>query len=236
MARGGDQLIPRPVDWRAGDPAAWVHLADGDIDLSLPRIRDVFAGRVGVPAAIEGRGGIRRSAVLAAFYERAGETYVLCTRRSWDLRTHRGEVSFPGGGEEAIDAGSLLSTALREANEEVGLEPSGVDVLGELDHLTTVSSDRFIVPFVGILDAPPAGLVAQPAEVEAILEVRLSELLEPGVFHEERWWSLDIDHPIVFFDIEGDTIWGATGAMLQQLLILVLGIPAGSPGTTARHR
>jgi 8-oxo-dGTP pyrophosphatase MutT (NUDIX family) len=206
------------------------------VDLSIDRIRTVFTGRVGEPAAVEARDGIRRSAVLAAVFERDGDTWVVCTRRSWELRTHRGEVSFPGGGEDPSDQGDLMTTALREAHEEVGLDPASVEVLGELDHLTTVSSDRFIVPYVGVLAEPPTGLVAQPTEVEQILEVRLAELLEPEVFHEERWWSLEIDHPIVFFDIEGDTIWGATGAMLHQMLVLLLGIPAGSPGTALRHR
>jgi 8-oxo-dGTP pyrophosphatase MutT (NUDIX family) len=207
-----------------------------DIDLSIDRIRSVFSGRVGQPAAVESRPGIRRSAVLAPIFERDGDTWVVCTRRSWELRTHRGEVSFPGGGEDPADGGDLLNTALREAYEEVALDPSAVEVLGELDHLTTVSSDRVIVPFVGLLAEPPTGLVAQPTEVEQIIEVRLAELLEPEVFHEERWWSLEIDHPIVFFDIVGDTIWGATGAMLHQLLVLLLGLPAGTPGTELRHR
>jgi 8-oxo-dGTP pyrophosphatase MutT (NUDIX family) len=234
MARGGDQVIPRPADWRPGPPAIWSGLSD--VDLSLDRVRSVVAGRVGEPALVEGRPGTRRSAVLAALFERDGDTWVVCTRRSWELRTHRGEVSFPGGGEEAADGGDLMATALREAHEEVGLDPTAVEVLGELDHLTTVSSDRFIVPFVGVLAAPPEGLVAQPTEVEQIIEVRLAELLEPEVFHEERWWSLEVDHPIVFFDVEGDTIWGATGAMLHQLLVLLLGIPPGTPGAELRHR
>jgi 8-oxo-dGTP pyrophosphatase MutT (NUDIX family) len=160
--------------------------------------------------------------VLAAWYLRDGEPHVICTRRSWNLRTHRGEVSFPGGGEEPGDA-SLHDTALREAWEEVGLPPESVEVLGELDHLTTITSDRFIVPVIGLLAAPPTGLVAQESEVEAILEVPLSALLHPDAYREERWGPLSIDHPVVFFEIEGDTIWGATGAMLRQFLTTVLG-------------
>ena len=75
---------------------------------------------------------------------------------------------------------------------------------------------------VGLLAEPPTGLVAQESEVEAILEVPLSALLHPDAFREERWGSLEIDHPIAFFEIEGDTIWGATGAMLHQFLRTVL--------------
>jgi len=162
--------------------------------------------------------------VLAAWYERDGEPTVLCTRRAWDLRTHRGEVSFPGGGEEPLDT-DLVHTALREADEEVGLDPASVQVLGELDHLTTVTSDRVIVPFVGVLDEAPRGLVASPAEVDSILEVPVSALVRPDAYREERWGPPEIDHPVVFFEINGDTIWGATAAMLRQFLHLVLDLP-----------
>jgi 8-oxo-dGTP pyrophosphatase MutT (NUDIX family) len=217
MARGGVQVIPRPAEWRPGPPPPW----DGaELDLSLGRVRQVFTDRDGVPSPIESSGA-PRSAVLAPFYEVDGVTHVLVTRRSWDLRHHRGEVSFPGGGEEPADGGDPVRTALRETHEEVGLAPEAVEVVGELDHLTTVSSDRSIVPVVGILSGRPTGLVAQPSEVEAILEVPLPELVHPESYREERWGSLDIDHPVHFFEIEGDTIWGATAAMLRQFLVLM---------------
>ncbi len=221
VTRGGPQHIPRPALWRPGPPAAWSDL-DGTFDLD--RIRAVFAGRQGAPARAEGRPGVRNSAVLAAWFERDGQPTVLCTRRAWDLRTHRGEVSFPGGGEEPSDA-DLAHTALREANEEVGLDPGSVEVLGELDHLTTVTSDRVIVPFVGLLDRAPSGLVASAAEVERIVEVPVSALLDPAAYREERWGPPEIDHPVVFFEIEGETIWGATAAMLRQFLLLALDLP-----------
>ena len=219
MARGGDQIIPRPPDWRPGPPAPWEGL--GPPDLTLERIRSVFAGRVGSPSSVEADGA-RRSAVLAPFFDRGGRTHVLVTRRSWDMRHHRGEVSFPGGGEEPGDR-SPVETALREAFEEVALDPARVEVVGELDHLTTVSSDRFIVPVVGILDGPPVGLVAEPREVEAIIELPVEDLLGEEVYREERWGPLEIDHPVHFFEVDGDTIWGATAAMLRHFLILMSG-------------
>ena len=230
-SRGGAQIIPRPDEWRPGPAAPWVDHDGGTfdlgaVDLGLDRIREVFSGRSGAPSPVE-LDGARRSAVLAAFFDLDGRTHVLLTRRTWDLRTHRGEVSFPGGGEEPGD-GHPVATALREAHEEVGLDPSVVEVVGELDHLTTVSSDRFIVPVVGILPDPPRGLVPQPTEVDAILQVPLVDLLEPGVHREERWGPTRIDHPVHFFEIEGDTIWGATAAMLRQFLLLMLSLePSG---------
>jgi 8-oxo-dGTP pyrophosphatase MutT (NUDIX family) len=219
VARGGDQIIPRPPDWRPGPPPPWEEV--GSPDLTLERIRSVFGGRVGAPSPVEADGA-RPSAVLAPFFERGGRTHVLVTRRSWDMRHHRGEVSFPGGGEEPGDR-SPVETALREAFEEVALDPARVEVIGELDHLTTVSSDRFIVPVVGILDGPPVGLVAEPREVEAIIELPVDDLLGPEVYREERWGPPEIDHPVHFFEVDGDTIWGATAAMLRHFLILMSG-------------
>jgi 8-oxo-dGTP pyrophosphatase MutT (NUDIX family) len=168
---------------------------------------------------------VRASAVLAPLFDEAGEAHVVLTRRAQHLRSHRGEVSFPGGGEEPDDV-DLRATALREASEETGLDPASVEVIGELDHLQTITSRSFIVPFVGALPGRPA-LQPNPHEVERILFVPLSELLDDGVFREERWGLAPMDRPIWFFEIEGDTVWGATAAMLRNLLVIVTGVDGG---------
>lgn len=180
----------------------------------------VRAAGPGRPSPVEATGG-SASAVLAAIYEEAGEPVVVVTRRAQHLRSHRGEVSFPGGRSEAGE--SLVQTALREANEEVDLDPSAVDVVGELDHLATVTSQSFIVPFVGGLSRPP---VLRPSldEVELIRHVPLRVLLEDGVFREELWDFGGAPRPITFFEIEDETIWGATGSMLRNLLELATGL------------
>jgi 8-oxo-dGTP pyrophosphatase MutT (NUDIX family) len=172
----------------------------------------------GRPSAID-FDGARRSAVLAALFDHDDEAHVLLTRRTRRLRNHKGEVSFPGGrldeGETAVEA------ALREAHEEVALEPSGVEIVGELDEINTWVSRSLITPLVGLLPGPPTGLVPNPHEVDRIFAVPLSVLTADGVFHEERWGQPGMDRPINFFHLDGETIWGATGTMLRQLLTLV---------------
>jgi 8-oxo-dGTP pyrophosphatase MutT (NUDIX family) len=171
--------------------------------------------------------GALRSAVLAAFYDdvdRDGRASVVLTRRSKNLRNHSGEVSFPGGRQEPGE--ELWVTALREAEEEIALDPTAVVHLGELDHLRTVTSRSWIVPYVAEITDPHVvipTLQAAPDEVELVLHVGLDELLKDGVFHEELWTFGEYTRPVFFFEIEGDTVWGATAAMLRNLLSIVTG-------------
>ena len=219
--RGGAQRIPRPLSCREGGPPPWAGALTRPIDLSLDGVRRTLA-QAPPPrrSPLEGT-PVRASAVLAPLYEDAGEAVVILTRRAQTLRLHRGEVSFPGGGADPGDP-DLWSTALRESQEEIGLDPASVDRIGELDHLQTVTSRSYIVPFVGALSGRPE-LEPNPAEVELVVHVPLRELLTDGVFHEERWGLAPLDHPIYFFDVVGDTIWGATAAMLFKFLALIAG-------------
>jgi 8-oxo-dGTP pyrophosphatase MutT (NUDIX family) len=193
--------------------------------VTLDRVRAAFTGRVGEPAAAESAaaGPVRASATLAPLYEHDGEVHVVLTRRAQRLRAHSGEVSFPGGLCEPGE--TLVEAALRESEEEIGLVPTAVEVLGELDHLTTVSSQSFIAPHVGLLAGGRPELKPNPMEVDAVLHVATGELLRDDVYREERWIWEGVERPIVFFDLVGDTVWGATAAMLRQMLALALGIP-----------
>lgn len=215
VVRGGPQHIPRPPGTLPGDPPAWSSLTDAERRPSLERIREVLAGGPEPRRSpVEDRTGLR-SAVLAPLYEHDGDVHVVLTRRAWHMRSHTGEVSFPGGKQEPGE--TLWETALREANEETGLEPTSVERIGELHHLATVTSRSSIVPFVGVLPGRPR-LVPNPDEVDAILHVPLAELLDPEVYRAERWVLPGMDRPIHFFEIVGDTIWGATASMLVDLL------------------
>jgi len=179
------------------------------------------------PRAQDVADGALRSAVLAAFYDdvdRDGRASVVLTRRSKNLRNHSGEVSFPGGRQEPGE--ELWVTALREAEEEIALDRTAVVYLGELDHLRTVTSRSWIVPYVAEITDPHVvipTLQAAPDEVELVLHVGLDELLKDGVFHEELWTFGEYTRPVFFFEIEGDTVWGATAAMLRNLLSIVTG-------------
>lgn len=235
--RGGPQVIPRPPAAGPGRPPPWHQLGDDDRRLTAGRLRRAFQGRVGSRSVVESRPGARGSGVLAPFYQHDNELFVVLTRRSWGLRAHTGEVSFPGGrcepGEPTVVA------AVREAEEEIALDPGTVEVLGELDHLMTVSSGSFIVPHVALLAGRP-DLRANPDEVDAVLRVPARELLLDEVYREEVWrfatappWidadeagDGPYDRSIFFFELVGDTVWGATAAMLRQLLALGLGVEA----------
>lgn len=222
--RGGEQVIPRPLTAVAGRPAPWAGLSSAERRPSLAQVREalVAAG----PALRAERELLpqidRASAVLAPLYEDGGELFVILTRRTWTLSAHRGEVSFPGGHHDDADA-DLWQTALRESREEIALDTERVRQVGELDHLATVTSRSFIVPYVGEVSGRP-DTTASPDEVSAVLHVPVAELLDPAIYREERWtFPGGVDRPIFFFELEGDTVWGATGAMIRQLLGMATG-------------
>ncbi|MDQ6614404.1 MAG: CoA pyrophosphatase [Actinomycetota bacterium] len=229
--RGGNQQIPRPTDARPGGPPPWASLADGCRQaITTARVHQGFERRgwagptpLQLPPARLARDRQPRgrpAAVLCALFEEGGEAHVILTRRSSNLRSHTGEVSFPGGrlevGEPAVDA------ALREASEEVGIDPSTIDIVGPLSPLVTVGGEVLITPFVGVLSGRPE-LLPSPAEVERAFDVSLAELVSAGVYHEELWDIPGVgERSISFFELVGDTVWGATAWMLRDLLEVVL--------------
>jgi 8-oxo-dGTP pyrophosphatase MutT (NUDIX family) len=167
------------------------------------------------------------SAVLAALFEEGGEARVVLTRRSSALRTHRGQVSFPGG---RIDAGEDAATAaLREAHEEIGLDPAAVDVVGWLHPLFTLNA-ALVLPVVGVLKSRPA-FHPNPGEVARVFDVELAELLGDGVYRSDTWdpyeeWSTTGPNrrELWFFDVEGERVWGATARILHELSMIALGL------------
>ncbi len=168
--------------------------------------------------------GTRESAVLAILYEDHDGPHVVLTRRSPRMRHHAHEMSFPGGRRDPEDP-DLWSTAVRESIEEVALDPAAIEPIGELDSFVTGGSGVLVHPFVAVADRRPDLKVASPVEVESIRHVSLTELLLDVVWREEVWPAFGArpERAFTFFELMGDTIWGATGSMLRQLLAVATG-------------
>jgi len=159
--------------------------------------------------------GWRPAGVLVPLLPRAGGLHLVLIRRGRDLPHHQGQIAFPGGSREADDV-DLEQTALREAVEEIALRPEGVDILGRLDDVWTPSG--FVVSaFVAAL-AGPQDFHPQPGEVEEVLEVPVSALVGQGVYREEVWTRGGQEIPVSFFELQGLTVWGATGRLVARLL------------------
>lgn len=154
------------------------------------------------------------TAVLALCEPTADDLRLVFTKRAADLSNHAGQMSFPGGKAEAGE--DAVATALREAAEEIGLVPNAVRPFGMLDDLTTVVSPFVITPVVAELSEPQAWSLAA-AEVAEIREYGLRELVERATVRTELWNGREV----LFYDIDGETIWGATAWMVRQLLTLL---------------
>ncbi|MCZ7527528.1 MAG: CoA pyrophosphatase [Acidimicrobiia bacterium] len=139
------------------------------------------------------------------------------------MPTHRGEIVLPGGKVQPELDATPLHTALREAEEEVGIRPADVEVVAELDWITTVGSRFTIAPFVGLLPHRPA-LAPNPAEVVKVLVTPLAELLADHTFREELWDLGLPDRSIIFYDLPDETVWGATARILTGFLSRLLAL------------
>ena len=166
--------------------------------------------------------GRNRAAVLVPLYFDRGELHVVFTKRTDRVQSHRGEVSFPGGAMDQTDP-DLTFTALREAQEEVGLDPAHVSVIGQIDDIVTVS-DFHVSAFVGEItpSTSPYGWLPAEAEVAAMIEAPLSHLHDARNIVEvprTRNGELVIQEGILFDD---HIIWGATYRMLRNFMDVVL--------------
>lgn len=159
----------------------------------------------------------RRSAVLMLFGPTDdGGTDVVLTARSRGLRSHPGQVSFPGGRVDPTDAGPV-DAALRETHEEVGVEPSTVDVVGAMPELFLMPSDNSVTPVLGWWPSPGDVRVVDPGEVERVERVRVDELLDPAR-------RFTVAHPSGYrgpgFEAGGLFVWGFTALLLNAALDL----------------
>ncbi|MGH7826810.1 MAG: NUDIX hydrolase [Candidatus Binatia bacterium] len=159
------------------------------------------------------------AAVLMPIQVRQDGDYLVLTKRAEQLNHHRGQIAFPGGRVEAGDGGEL-EAALRESNEEIGIDPADVVVLGRLDQVT--AAYNFIVtPFVGVIP-PIYEFRVNPEETAAVFTVPIAALLEPRHVTVTDHLSSH-GEPVYHFYIDGWDIWGATARMIVQFLELVYG-------------
>jgi 8-oxo-dGTP pyrophosphatase MutT (NUDIX family) len=210
-------------------PAPWSGLPASERRLTLDGVRArcaTFPPARDETVRVSGR---RNAAVLIPLFEADGEVRVVLTKRPETMPSHQGEIAFPGGTiDPAVDA-SPFDAALREAHEEVGLDPTRVQVVAVLDRLDTVGSGFLINPFVGLITEPPE-LRSDPREVVRVFDVALSELLDDATYREEHWTFPASDAgplrelDVVFFELDGETVWGATARILRNVLSGLLGI------------
>jgi 8-oxo-dGTP pyrophosphatase MutT (NUDIX family) len=242
----------RPSSALPGAPAPWPPLLRGTISLAdvrgaltssasgqAPWTGSAAGPGLVVPAELpapRGGGETGPAGVLCLLFEEGGEANVVLTRRTAHLRSHAGEVCFPGG---RLGPGEApLAAALRETREELGLEPSQVEVIGALSALSTRQSRSLVHCYVGAFPGPHlVPLRPHAPEVARVFWVRLSSLATEGAFHEELWPDegptargapVPTYRAIPFFNVGGEVVWGATGRLLFELLCLVLVGPNGA--------
>ncbi len=154
------------------------------------------------------------AAVLVPLYLTNGELHAVLTRRRADLRRHAGEISFPGGREDASDS-DLIHTALREAQEEIGLDPEAVTVAGALLPIPTIATSYAIYPFVGLIE-PGHDWRPSATEVERVLEMSLTDL-RVG-YGRRRLLRRGVPFRTDTFVVSDELVWGATARILSDLL------------------
>ena len=220
--RGGTQRIPRPPTIRLGGPSAWAGLPPQARRLPLAEVRRRCLSFPAPPAAPRIPGN-QAAAVLVPLFEAGGETRVVLTRRPDTMPSHRGDVAFPGGKVHPEIDPTLLDAALREAEEEIGLPRADVDVVAELETISTVTSRFLVAPFVGVLADPPE-LRPDPREVERAFDVALSELMADGVHRVEHWGTGVLTRDVHIFELDDETVWGLTARILSGFLTLLTSI------------
>ena len=162
--------------------------------------------------------GARTAAALVLLYPLAEEPHLLLTVRAGQLAQHAGQVSFPGGGLEPNE--TIDEAALRETQEEVGVDPNQVRLIGALSPLYIPVSDFALHPIVGVTHAPPAWQAAA-AEVRRVLESPVAELLTTAGPHRGYLWDEDHRYQVPFFEVGGERVWGATAMILAELMTVI---------------
>jgi len=169
------------------------------------------------PRRVVEKDGLVPAAVLLGITD--PDLRILFVKRSDRVAHHKGQISFPGGIVETWD-GSRLETALREAQEEIGLPPDAVEILGSLDDTETNATQFVITPFVGLVRGSVT-YIPDEREIERVLQLPLSGFLNPANFRVEQWERGGRLQPVYFYEVEGEVVWGVTARILKEFLDLV---------------
>lgn len=167
----------------------------------------LFSDKASVPAA-----------VLVPLFFKEGEAHLLFTKRTELVAHHKGQISFPGGRRDETDK-DLLHTALRETEEEVGVKPEDIQVLGRTDRFLT-NTFFLVSPYVGFYSYPYPYVIST-GEIDRLIEVPLLHLLQPDVFEVKPLTKNGYKWMIHYYRYNGDVIWGVTGFLLSNFISLI---------------
>ena len=196
---------PEPAPTGAGDPRARRRARLGDLSRVL--LDPAQAAELDVHGRTD-------AGVLVPLYEREDQVHAVFTERRGDMRRHAGEISFPGGRQDEPDE-DLVRTALREAEEEIGLPPDAVEVLGALQPTPTIATNYAIYPFVGRIE-PGHEWKPSAAEVAQVLELSLDDLR--AGYGRRRLLRHGVPFRTDVYCVGEHLIWGATARILGDLL------------------
>jgi len=171
-------------------------------------------GKIIIPA------DVRKGGVLALFYPSGGHTCLVFIKRTEYPGVHSGQVSFPGGGFEEGDE-DITATALREAEEEIGVDRKAVILIGRLTELFIPPSNFLVTPVVGYISERP-DFRPDPKEVDRIIEISMEDLLKDETKQEQDITLFPaVNLRVPCFYVEGHVIWGATAMMLSELIDII---------------
>ncbi|MBN1176269.1 MAG: CoA pyrophosphatase [Dehalococcoidales bacterium] len=159
------------------------------------------------------------SAVLIPLYKNEGDYHIVFIKRTETVKAHKGQISFPGGTREINDR-TIRDTAIREANEEIGLLPEHAEILGELDDEITTTSNYIVTPFIAMIPWPYS-FVINRGEVDEIIKVPVAALLEKDCLKPDVEFLNGKEVESYAYQYEGKVIWGATARILNKLLGII---------------
>ncbi|MDT8412590.1 MAG: CoA pyrophosphatase [Vicingaceae bacterium] len=162
----------------------------------------------------------RQSGVLILFYEKNFTLHTVLIERAINNSTHSGQIAFPGGKKEEHDA-DLIETALREANEEIGIVREHVEVIGKLTDVFIPVSNFLVAPVIGFIDYTPT-FTLQISEVYDVVEVEVQTLIHPNTFQQQTVKLSDgVQLKVPCFVVNKQIVWGATALMINELRYLI---------------